>query len=95
MYFCQPVERNMTALIFDSLVAAWLHRETDVDLSAAAWSVSTYGHYLEKMHHWASSLDCSPDELEYCIFREMAIERKSQWGLGKHKGHPKSVCADG
>ena len=89
MYFCQPDEQKTTALVLDNLVATWLRRNTDLHFDAVSWSVSTYGQYLKQMHLWASSLDCTPDQLEYCMFREMRIERKSQWG----KSHTSAVSA--
>ena len=80
LYFVQPPRRSPRALILDALVADWLDRETDLGLRAGAWSVATYERYLGVMHEWAASLDCSPDELESCMFRAMATERGNQWG---------------
>ncbi len=80
MYFCQAADQNTTALVLDSLVAAWLRRNTELHFNPVPWSVSTYEQYLNEMHLWASSLECTPDQLEYCIFREMSIERDSQRG---------------
>lgn len=81
LYFCQPEGQPMTALILDSLVSTWLRREAKLDLNPIPWSVRTYQRYLEQMHLWANGLRCRPDELEHCIFREMATERNSQSGL--------------
>lgn len=80
LYFCQPIGRETTALILDSLVAQWLRQETELHLNPLRWSVATYRKYLEKMHEWAFVLKCKPDDLEYCIFRKLATERGSQWG---------------
>ena len=79
LYFCQPPDQEVTALIHDALVSTWLLREAGLTLSSAVWSVSTYRHYLELMHKWAAELACRPDELEYGIFAAMAADRGSQW----------------
>ena len=84
IYFIQPRDQAVRALIFDRLVADWLGRETNLGLSAGAWSVAMYARYLDAMHAWASSLGCQPDDVETCIFRTMATERGNQWG----RAHP-------
>ena len=80
LYFTQPPPQGPRALIVDALVTEWLDRETDLGFAAGAFSVPTYGRYLEMMHDWAASLGCEPDELESCMFRAIATERGSQWG---------------
>jgi hypothetical protein len=81
LYFCQPTRPGeQRALILDNLVASWLRDTMHLSLNPVPWSVPIYGKYLEHMHAWADSLGCSPDELEYCIFRTMAARTKSQWG---------------
>lgn len=80
LYFCQPRQRDVVALILDDLVSKWLLREARLKLNPVLWSEATYGRYLDHLHGWAASLDCGPDDLEYCIFRAMASERSSQWG---------------
>ena len=67
IYFIQPRDQAVRALIFDRLVADWLGRETNLGLSAGAWSVAMYARYLDAMHAWASSLGCQPDDVETCI----------------------------
>lgn len=80
LYFCQPPAYEVKALIFDNLVATWLRREAGVDLDPVPWSVPNYSQYLGHMHRWSLALGCSADDLEYCIFRTMATESRSQWG---------------
>lgn len=79
LYFCQRPNQRVTALVLDSLVSEWLAREAGLDATSKRWSTSAYSRYLEHMHAWAESLDCQPDELEYCIFRTMSRERGNQW----------------
>ncbi len=92
LYFCQPRRSDVTALIHDRLVSDWLLREANLTLSPGVWSVTTYARYLDLMHDWASSLECRPDELEYCMFRAVATERGNQWGATSHaSGHRTGV----
>lgn len=60
LYFCQPLPAATTALILDSLVAAWLRRETELRVKPLGWSVTTYRRYIEHMHDWAASLGVRP-----------------------------------
>ena len=86
LYFCQPIRPDeQKALILDNLVATWLRRATQLNLNSG-WSAQTYHKYLDHMHSWADSLGCMPEELEYCIFRTMSQERKSQWGSANVAG---------
>ena len=77
--FFLPSNAEPSALILDSLVAAWLKRETDLDVNPVAWSGETYRSYLDQMHRWAASLGCAPDELECNVFQAMANERGGPW----------------
>ncbi len=79
LYFCQPEGQSVLALILDRLVATWLEREAGLNVNPVPWSERTYRRYIEQMHSWAYALQCRPDELEYCMFREMANEGNSQW----------------
>lgn len=81
LYFCQPPEAPLAALIFDNLVATWLRRSSGLDLNPVSWSPRTYETYLRQMHRWATALACAPDELEYCVFRDIATERQTQWAV--------------
>jgi len=69
LHFCQPRGQLPTALIHDRVVAAWVRRETALDLDPGAWAQRTYRQYLDVMHAWASELTCRPDELEGLIFK--------------------------
>lgn len=84
LYFCQPTGPGVRALILDDLVAAWLLRETKLDVPSAVWSEATYRRYLDRMHAWAAELGCEPDELEFCMFQVMATERGGQWASSGH-----------
>lgn len=77
LYFL-PRRAEPSALILDSLAAAWLKRETDLDVNPVGWSGQTYRTYLEQMHRWAASLGCAPDELESNVFQAMKNERGGQ-----------------
>jgi hypothetical protein len=79
LYFCQPPGQTVTALILDQLVSIWLARNTGVVLDSVTWSPPTYRRYLSYMHAWAAATGCLPDELELCMFREIASERGTQW----------------
>ncbi len=78
LYFCSPAG-SQPALILDRLVAAWLRANTDVWLSEARWSVSTYKRYLQTMFGWADELNAAADKIENCIFAEQAGIARSQW----------------
>ena len=97
--FCQPPGQDPTALILDSLVAAWLRREADMEVDSARWSASTYCRYLDLMSNWAAALDCRPDELECCIFSAMSTERGNEWarprGTNEHEPPEGSAVATG
>jgi hypothetical protein len=80
MYFSQPPDQAVTALILDDLVASWLGRNVGLKLNPAVWRTETYNAYLRRMHEWARELDCRPDELEFCIFRAEADDRGNSWG---------------
>ena len=79
LYFCPPGPHVLRALILDSLVAEWLRDEVALDLNPVPWSQPIYRRYLEHIHQWATALECAPDDVEYCIFREMASRRNNQW----------------
>jgi hypothetical protein len=79
LHFCQPSGQAPRALIFDKTVSEWISDNAGLKLSPLDWSARTYAQYLRQMHDWAASLDCRPEDLEMCIFRAMARERRSQW----------------
>lgn len=78
LYFCSP-PGDRTALILDSLVAAWLRTDTGLRLHEAHWSAPTYQRYLEVMSRWAAETAVTADELEACIFQAEARGTGSQW----------------
>ena len=81
LYFCQPQTDRPMALILDRLVASWLRRELDLRINPVPWSLATYRLYLEIVHAWSAALECMPDEIELSIFKSMATEMGSQWGV--------------
>ncbi len=85
MYFCQEAHQKVTALILDKFVADWLNSRLRMGVDPVSWAPPTYRRYLAAMHGWAQEVECQPDELEACLFREIATERGGQWAqVGRH-----------
>ncbi len=81
LYFCQPYDQRPRALIHDKNVADWLRDNAGLSLPSASWSVLRYRAYLAQMHRWAEDLDCSPDDVELCMFRSV-LGSANQWNDG-------------
>lgn len=81
LYFCQPDDQRPRALIHDTNVADWLRDNAGLSLPSASWSVPRYRAYLAQMHLWAEDLDCSPDDVELCMFRSV-LGSANQWNDG-------------
>ena len=80
LYFCQPADQPVRALILDRVVADWLMRHAELKFDPVPWTPQTYDCYLAVMHAWAAVLACRPDQVEELIFRSEAIARGSQFG---------------
>lgn len=78
LYFCQPEGQRPQALIHDRNVADWLAANAGVSLASGDWSKARYAAYLAQMHAWAGELECSPEDLELCMFRSV-LRPGNQW----------------
>ena len=81
LYFCQPIGQRPQALIHDKNVPDWLRDNAGLNLQSASWSERRYRAYLAQMHSWAEDLDCSPDDVELCMFRSV-LGSGNQWNDG-------------
>ena len=81
LYFCSRPEDR--ALILDSVVAGFLNRENNAELSPVPWSLATYTRYMSMMRARASELGVTADELEQCLFEEESRRRNNQWSKGR------------
>jgi hypothetical protein len=83
LYFCPQAQPPLPqALILDRLVADWLRRHTDVNMSPTVWRVVNYRRYLAIVEGWADELDVRPDVVEQSIFIARSQEVGNQWGAG-------------
>jgi len=80
LHFCQPDGQPLRALILDSLVNDWFVVNTRIEFTTGRGSAAGYETYLRSMHRWADELGCRAEDVEYSVFRKMAIERGSGWG---------------
>jgi hypothetical protein len=80
LYFCQPDEAPVRALILDSYVNEWFGRECGLALSKGRGTAHDYGAYLAAMHRWANELGVTAEDVELCVFRDEARRRNSGWG---------------
>lgn len=80
LYFFQPAEDRLRALILDAFMTSWLAREIGWKIDTTAWSAKAYEKYIDTMDDWSIELGIDPDELEMCIFRAEAGRRGSRWG---------------
>lgn len=81
LYFCQPDDQRPQALIHDKNVSDWLRENAGLNLPSVSWSEPRYRAYLAQMHIWAEDLDCSPDDVELCMFRSV-LGSGNQWNDG-------------
>lgn len=82
LYFVQPPEHRPRAVVLDALVGRWWEAALGERLNVIPWSPRTYGRYVSLMEEWSGELECAPDDLELCIFQEMANRSGGQWAAG-------------
>jgi hypothetical protein len=85
--FCTP--REISAPIYDSLIALWINKNAKVEFSkistsTAKWSLNTYSFYCDWIGEHSKELECYPDDVELVLFRdaEKQFAKRSSW-LGK------------
>lgn len=81
LYFCQPDGQRPQALIHDKNVSDWLHDHAGFARGSTGWTLGRYQAYLAQMHSWAERLDCSPDDVEFCMFQAV-LDPSNQWKGG-------------
>jgi len=66
-FFSNSPDRHR-ALIFDSVLSAWLSTNVGWDIAAGTEDLQNYCEYLLAMYSWAADLGESPEDVEYVIF---------------------------
>ena len=79
LYFVSKASSAPVALILDRLVARWLREHAGLSINPVPWHTPNYHRYLETVGAWANELSVAADDVELCIFRDVA-GGGGQWG---------------
>jgi hypothetical protein len=72
LYFVSKAASTPVALILDRLVASWLREHSGLSINPVPWHPPSYHRYLETVGAWANELGVAADDVELCIFRDVA-----------------------
>ena len=79
MYFVSKASLAPEAPILDRLVADWLRDHAGLRINPVPWHLTTYRKYVKTVGLWADELQVASDDIELCIFRDVASTGGGQW----------------